>query len=260
MKQELVKQVVKVGNTAGVLVPRDWLDGKAKIVLLRKPLSMKEINEEVFVILAEYLADIKSVILAGSYARGEQDSDSDVEIIAISEKTKKKINRGRFTIFVMPEKEFDENIDNDALPLLPMLLEGKFLLNETLAKRFTLKKITKHNIKWIVETTESALNIVNSFLELDKENLEEMCDYSIAYSLILRMRGLLIIKACKKNKILYNEELRTIVKRVAGSDALYYQYRSLKNNKKSLVKATLSQAIKIYKYNKKLLEEVKKYE
>lgn len=260
MKQELVKQVIKVGNTAGVLVPREWLDGKAKITLIDKPLDLIEIKKIVFEILDEYLKDIRAIILAGSYARNEQDSESDVEVIAVSEKISKEIKRGKFTIFVIPEKEIDEIINKNMMPLLPMILEGKSLLNEQLKDKLALKKINKRNIKWIVETTESALNIVNSFLEMDKDNKNEICDDSVAYSLVLRLRGLLIIKACKNGKILLNKELLTVIKKVTGSEDIYNQYRRLKNDKKSTTKASVSQACKLYEYTLGLLDEVKGYE
>ncbi|MEK6926919.1 MAG: DUF2080 family transposase-associated protein [Nanoarchaeota archaeon] len=260
MKQELIKQVVKVGNTAGVLVPREWLNGKAKIILLEESLNMEKIRTEIFNMLSEYLPEIKAIILAGSYARGEQDSESDVEVIAISENLNKKLENGKFTIIIIPENKLNEYLESNAMPLLPMLREGKVLLNETLVRNFTLKSINKKNIKWIAETTESALNIDKTFLDMDKEAEETECDDSVAYSLVLRLRGLLIIRACKKNKIFYNRELREIIKKITGNEVIYYQYRATKNDKNLPKKASVAQAIKIYEYTRKMLEEVKKYE
>ena len=39
MKQELIKQIVKVGNSAGVILPREWLNGKARIELIEKAIQ-----------------------------------------------------------------------------------------------------------------------------------------------------------------------------------------------------------------------------
>ena len=69
---ELVRPIVRVGNSAGVILPREWLNGKAKIELIARPLDIKK---EVFEILEDYFQDIIGIYLVGSYARNEQNDE-----------------------------------------------------------------------------------------------------------------------------------------------------------------------------------------
>ena len=69
---ELVRKIVRVGNSAGVVLPREWLNGTAKVELVRKPLDIKG---DILKILEPYLEDISGIYLVGSYARGEQRQD-----------------------------------------------------------------------------------------------------------------------------------------------------------------------------------------
>ena len=76
--QELIKPIVKFGNSAGVILPREWLNGKAKIELVEKPLN---INKDILEILEPYFNDIQGIYLVGSYARGEQTQESDIDVL-----------------------------------------------------------------------------------------------------------------------------------------------------------------------------------
>ena len=86
---ELLRNVSKWGNSAGVLLPREWMGNQVKIVLVDRTL---EIKKEALSILYPYLEDILGIYLIGSYARGEQEKESDIDIIAVSKKTKKEMN------------------------------------------------------------------------------------------------------------------------------------------------------------------------
>ena len=78
MEQELVKQVVRVGNSAGVILPREWLNAKAKVKLVGEPLNIKK---NVLEILAPYLGDVIGIYIVGSYAREEETERSDVDVL-----------------------------------------------------------------------------------------------------------------------------------------------------------------------------------
>ena len=84
----LTKRIVKVGNSAGVVLPREWLDGTAKIELVRKPIDIKK---DVFKIIDPYLEHILGIYLTGSYARGEESERSDVDILVITNNINKKM-------------------------------------------------------------------------------------------------------------------------------------------------------------------------
>ena len=78
MKQELIKPIVKVGNSAGIILPKEWLNGKEKVELIETP---KDIKKELLEVLDSYLPDIIGIYLTGSYARGEETPESDIDIL-----------------------------------------------------------------------------------------------------------------------------------------------------------------------------------
>ena len=87
-KQEITGKIIKVGNSAGILLPREWLNGEAKVTLVQKPLNPEK---EIFEILNEEMPSIISLALVGSYARKEENQKSDVDILGITTSLNKKI-------------------------------------------------------------------------------------------------------------------------------------------------------------------------
>ena len=191
----LTKRIVKVGNSAGVVLPREWLDGTAKIELVRKPIDIKK---DVFKIIDPYLEHILGIYLTGSYARGEESERSDVDILVITNNINKKIESGRYNIIMIDKKEIQEQFKKIAFPLIPMILEAKTLINNSLIKEIS-GNINRNNIKPVVELIKSAQNINKSFLDFDKE-LSSKTSSTIAYSLVLNLRSLYIIDCLRKNK------------------------------------------------------------
>ena len=60
---ELIKPIVRVGNSAGVLVPKDWLNGEARVTLVKKPQNIRQNTLE---ILNAYLPHIIGLYLVGN--------------------------------------------------------------------------------------------------------------------------------------------------------------------------------------------------
>ena len=58
MGQELIKPIVRVGNSAGIVLPREWLNGKAKVELIEKPIDIKR---DILEILEPYLEDVVGI-------------------------------------------------------------------------------------------------------------------------------------------------------------------------------------------------------
>ena len=68
---EQTMEVRKWGNSAGILVPREWLG--EKVIVSRVP--KKKIKEQILEIIEPYLEHILGVYLFGSRARGEERED-----------------------------------------------------------------------------------------------------------------------------------------------------------------------------------------
>ena len=75
MEKGIVKTVGKWGNSAGILLPREWLGNQVKIILIDRT---SEIKKEVLSMLDDCLEDMIGIYLVGSYARGEQQEDSNI--------------------------------------------------------------------------------------------------------------------------------------------------------------------------------------
>ena len=80
---EILKTTTSWGNSAGVLLPREWKNKEVKVILIDRTLQIKK---EIFDILNDYLSDIVGIYLVGSYARGEQIERSDVDVLVITNK------------------------------------------------------------------------------------------------------------------------------------------------------------------------------
>ncbi len=255
MKQELIKPVVKVGNSAGVILPKNWINGKARIELIEKPLDIKK---DILEILEPYLQDIEGVYLIGSYARGEQTKESDVDVLVITNKINKKIKKGKYELILIQKDKIEIALESNIIPILPMLKEAKPLVNSSLIKEYQTTKLTKKNLKWHIELTKSALNVNKEIIKLDKETNSDSSD-GIAYSLILRFREAYIVDCLIKNKIPKKKELIDLIKRTSGSLKAYEGYLRTKNNEKDKNELPVQEAKKLYEYVCKKIDEQEKW-
>jgi len=223
---ELIKQIVKVGNSAGVLLPREWLNGKARVELISRPLDIKK---EILEILDEYLRDIKGIYLVGSYARGEQEKDSDVDILAVTNNTNKRIKKGKYEITLISEDNLDKTLKNNILPILPMIKEAKPMLNENLIEKYKNIKPNEKNTKFILDLAKSSRKICKKSIEISKMSNKNVSD-NVMYSIILGLRTSYVIDSLNKNKIPTTNGLKSLIIKLAGSEEPYNSYLRLKNN------------------------------
>lgn len=254
-KQELIKPVVRVGNSAGIVLPREWLNGKAVVKLIEKPVN---INQDVLEILKKYLIHIKGIYLVGSYARGEQTGKSDVDVLVITDNVNKKIKQGKYDLILVSEENVKDSLEKNALPLLPMLNESKVILNEELIVGYKKSSLTKKNLKWHVETTKSALKFVKEDIKFSKEFNENVSRAS-AYSLILRLRTFYIVDCLRKNKKWSNKEFRNLIKKISGSLISYEDYLAVKNKQKKKSGVKIEEAEKVINYLERELLKVEKW-
>ncbi len=190
MEKQLFRNTIRVGNSAGVLLPKEWLNGYVEVKLVEKPINIKKDSLE---ILDPFLEDIIGIYLFGSYARKEQDVESDIDIIAISNTIKKSIVLGKYNVSIYPLKSVESAIKNNPLNILPMLLEAKTILNKPLLDNLLRQDFNKKAIKSYIDSSKRILKINKSLF-----NLDETLDENSIYSLILRLRGFYIISCLLK--------------------------------------------------------------
>ncbi len=244
MGNELIKQIVKVGNGAGVILPKDWYGGRAKIELLEKPLDIKK---DILEILDSYLNNVLGIYIVGSYARGQQKEHSDVDVLVITSNINKKINKGKYEIILVSKENIENALKKNVLPILPMLKESRAILNKDLISEYAKTPLTKRNMKWHIETTKSAMKVNESFIE-DYIKKKKNCGDEISYSLILRLREVYIIDCMIKGKMWGSKEFLNLIKNISGSLIAYEGYLRVKRNLKRKEKLPVSEAEKLKNY------------
>ncbi len=248
---ELTKHIVRVGNSAGVILPREWLHGEARVTLVKRP---ENPVQEIIEIVRPYLSSIVGLYLVGSYARGEQTDKSDVDVLAVTTDISKKIKRGKYEITLVSQKEVEQSLKNNILPLLPMIREASPIINANLLEAYTKTQITKQNLKWHRETTTSALELLRTSISLAREEDTSISD-NILYSLVLRLREAYIVDCLMHNKKATTTDLIALIKRITGSIEAYKAYQRSKAHLKTQKKVSVKEAEALYHYLENKIKE-----
>ena len=252
---ELIKNTIRVGNSAGVLLPKEFLNTQVKIVL--QPLN---IEKDILDILIEekILKNVLGCYLIGSYARKEQTIESDVDVLVITDKINKRIEKGKYEIICVSKEEVERQLTENILPILPMIKEAKTIINEDLIREYIDSPLTKKNLKWHIDTTKSAMKVVKEYIKLAEEMEKKVSD-AASYSLILRLRTLYIIDCLRKGRLWKKEEFLDLIKKISGSLIAYERYLESKNNNAKKCKLPIEEAKKLMDYVNKKIKELEKW-
>ena len=246
-----IKKTVKAGNSSAVILPRAWLDQEVRVELVKK--TMATILHETIYLVEKYIgsSEIIGVYLVGSYARGENDKDSDIDILVISSDTDKEmIHEGIYNILIVSEELLKWKLENDLLPIGPILNEAKPLINSAYLNSIKVE-LTKKNLEWYIDTTKKKLGLIRRILENTNKNVSDR----VAYSLVLRIRTLYIIQKMIKDHGYSKKDLIHLIRKISGSNNAYESYLSIKNDSEENYKTTKKEAERLCKYLRKLLEE-----
>jgi predicted nucleotidyltransferase len=253
---EITKSVSKWGNGAGILLPKEWIGNQVKIICIDRTL---EIKKEVFSILYPYLEDIIGIYLVGSYARGEETADSDIDIIAVSDSIKKDIFSSKYHISIITLENLKKTLHGDYPELiLPRLMEAKALLNKKLLEELKNIRISRNSFKAFVEDTERIIKINEGILSIEKNKGELTSSASIAYSIILRLRGVFLIKAILKNKKYSSKDFKNWICSYLNEEtfnSIYNAYSDFKRKKHSKIKLKIEDLEKLLVLLKKELKK-----
>lgn len=222
----VIKPIVRVGNSAGVVLPLEWYGGQARIELLKKPVNVKG---DILNILNDYLDSILGIYLVGSYARGEQRDNSDVDVLVITSDINKRIVKGKYEILLISFDELKKAM-KIIIPIVPMLREAFPIINKKLLYELNQIKIKKQDLKWHRETTKSSLKMIRGILDIEEGKI----DGKIIYPLILRLREAYIIDCLLKNKRYTTKSFLEMLKRNKIYE-LYEGYEQEKRGKKAKI-------------------------
>ena len=202
MQEQIVKTVVRSGNGGAVWVPKTWIN--EKIIVIRPEAPKLTMKEEIIKILEPFLEDISAVFLYGSYARGEQEKHSDIDILVIA-KYKFSIKHKRFDIRVIIYDKLIKTIKENPIMYYPFIIESKAIINSKLLEDLKKIKIDYKKFSWFINDTEDIIKIDREFIEMDKLEGKYLRAYPVIYSLVLRLRGIFLIK-CIIEKTRYSSK------------------------------------------------------
>ena len=105
----MIRQTRPFGTSSGVLLPRSWLNKEVVVTLVE--FSKEKILKDVIEILSEKnsLEDVLGIYLAGSYARGDYEPESDIDLIVVTNKKDGLINEKNYEITLISEKNLLKN-------------------------------------------------------------------------------------------------------------------------------------------------------
>ena len=181
------KVVQAFGNGGHIVLPKEYVGKRVQFVTESK--TFEDIQSGALEILKPYLQGISGVYLYGSYARNEQAFRSDIDILVIAD-TKLKI-MGKINDYSIVSTTIDEleyTLAHNAILLLPILKEAKTIVNPGLLEAYKGCRFTRRNTRLFVDDSRRILALNKKGLDLNFEI------GSLVYSLMLRIRGLVIIK------------------------------------------------------------------
>jgi len=247
--ENIVKQTREVGTSAGVLLPRSWLNKQVVVTLFFPP--PEKMAQDVFEILFKHNLneDAKGIYLFGSYARGEEDENSDIDILILTKDTNKLINYNHYEILLVSEDSFAKNLPKN-LNYLSLLSEVKVIFNKELIDKYKQKKHRFDSKKLILEI-ERILDINKDTIQTCEENNLNVPD-GIAYSLVLRLRELFLIKCLFSKKPYYKKDFLRFV-----DEKIYSAYLRIKRNEKELNALFPDELVNVVNLSEKWLKELK---
>jgi|SRR3989344_2195775 len=258
LNMEIQRNVQRWGNSAGVLLPREWLGKQVQVVLIDRTL---EIKKEVIDMLGDLLLDIIGIYLVGSYARGEQDKNSDIDVVAISNNTKKNIKSGKYDISIVTLDSVRKTLNKNPILILPRLLEAKTIFNNSLLEGLKNMKINKNSFNEYLKETESIIKIDEGFINLDKEQkLEYLDSVEIIYSMMLRSRGIFLIRNILNKKKYTKKSFLKFLKSNLDENEVnltYNIYEKIRDNIKVKEKIRVDSAEKLLNLLKREIESLK---
>ncbi len=248
--ETIIKQARELGTSAGVILPRGWLNKQVSVTLLSP--STTEIAKDVFAILAEkgLSEEVKGIYLVGSYSRGDYDMDSDIDILIITSKTNKLIIQDNYEIILVSEDNFSRGL-SDNLNYLSMLKEITPIINKELIAKYSNKKL-EFNFKVALKENEKIFKINRESVEICEETGKSMPD-GIIYSIVLRLRELYIMKCLLTEKTYSKKEFIKIV-----GERVYSAYTRVKRNQKELNSVNPTEIKSLLHLSEKWLKDLKK--
>jgi predicted nucleotidyltransferase len=255
-QEQLIRKASEVGNGAHIFVPKEWIN--EQVILIRTP--KKPLEEQILELLCPYLKDVVAVFLYGSYARGEQAEDSDIDILVVSDK-KFSIKKEKFDISVVTIENLEKSIKFNPVMFYSMIKEAKPIINSYFLKQLQARKPKLYEFSEFISSTKDLAKINQKAIEIDRLSGEKTADPSTIYSLILRLRGTFIISQLLKGRAYSKKGFENwLLSNLPGIDyeKIYKIYRAVRDDKKVSEKVKIEESESLLKLLKKEIKKLQK--
>jgi predicted nucleotidyltransferase len=254
LKQEqLIRKVSLFGNGAHIIVPREWVNENILIVRIED----KPIKQKILELLTPNLDKVIGVFIYGSHARGESSVNSDIDVLVVARETFNFEKNSGIDLIILPEKDIKNSIKSNPILLYSIFREAKPVINNNYLENLRKIKLNKNYFKPFLNQTADAIKSNEDLLELDKQT-GNFASNAVIYSLILRLRGLLIINYILHNKDFSNLKFSKWLQSYnINYNSVYEVYRNVRDDKKEKDSVPLEQADILLNLLKHKLLEVK---
>lgn len=241
-QKEIYRIATASGNSSHVILPKDW-EGH-KILLTRVDIEPKEV---IMNLLSPYLKDIIGIYLYGSYARKENKEGSDIDVIVITDKKIKVEKKKPFDLIQIERDKINTFKRINPVLFYSFVFESESIINNSLLEDLRKEQINKDFFKEFFNETNRVIGINQELLDLDKIQNQAYVDSNLIYSLILRLRGVYIIKTLLKKEKFSNSSFLKFLRNnlVHNPDICYEVYQNVRNDKKIEKRVTVEEAEKL---------------
>lgn len=245
----LIRRTRELGTSAGVLLPKSWLNKNVAVQVILP--AKEEIAREVMRMLIEknLASDAKGVYLFGSYARGDPDFNSDIDILVLTNKTNRIVKHENYEILLVSEENFSKRL-SESLNFISFLKEAKTIFNDWLIEKYRHAG-RKFDVQKHLKETEKILKINKESAVLCKKENENVPD-GVIYSIVLRLRELYLIKCLFSNKEYSKDEFI----KIAGEKA-YNSYSLVKMGQKETDNSSPDEIMPLLELSEKWLNELR---
>jgi predicted nucleotidyltransferase len=236
-EEKIIRRVSEFGNGAHVFVPKAWANDEITLIRIRK----KDIKDQIIDLISPYLDKIIAVFLYGSYARNEQNKNSDIDLFIISSENF-SLKKENFEINIVEEDKLNKAKKINPILFYSMIQEAKPIINNNYLEKLKIEKLDRNNFVDFIESTKKMIETNKK--KIDKESDSEFVSDSTVYSLILRLRGIFLINCLIKNEQYSSLNFKKwIIKHFSGDfQKVYNIYTSIRDNKKVEESVSLNDA------------------